>query len=505
MANKRLMLRNALLAGGMLAASAVAAQERMVRMTTVKEVGSPITLLVNQNMRGVIVDWGDGNPVTYAQEGESPLVRIEGTVKGSHLSVQGYGDWFMLNCENCGLTELDLSGATGLHSLYCSGNELTSLDLRNMKYLVDLDCSNNQLATLVFTDSNNPDQDLSSIESMNLSNNAFTDRYYYKLPTLQYLNISGNQIEKFYVYDENLRSLDCSNNRISVSLNLSKCTKLQTLNCQGNEIPTLTFANKGAMAEQVICDGNQIKSIDLSSGENLVDISCTDNGLTDLNISGSAKLSSMNVGGNSLTFSVLPTKLNAPTWLSFEPQAPFDISEVDGMQMKDGVPYAELAPSWADKGTTAIDLRDFCSLAGGRLDANYQWFTVDENGEATEMTRRTTSSGTGDYYVTNGKFSFFTPQKRAYAQLTSKTYGFVVQSQPIAIGDDVTGIGTTLADNGLQVSVDGGQLQLSSAQPVQATVVSLEGKVVWKNTVSGSVSLSLPKGVYIVNGQKVIL
>ena len=99
MANKRLMLRNALLAGGMLAASAVAAQERMVRMTTVKEVGSPITLLVNQNMRGVIVDWGDGNPVTYAQEGESPLVRIEGTVKGSHLSVQGYGDWFMLNCD----------------------------------------------------------------------------------------------------------------------------------------------------------------------------------------------------------------------------------------------------------------------------------------------------------------------------------------------------------------------------------------------------------------------
>lgn len=80
-----------------------------------------------------------------------------------------------------------------------------------------------------------------------------------------------------------------------------------------------------------------------------------------------------------------------------------------------------------------------------------------------------------------------------------------MQSQPIAIGDDVTSIGTTVADNGLQVSVDGGQLQLSSAQPVQATVVSLEGKVVWKNTVSGSVSLSLPKGVYIVNGQKVIL
>jgi hypothetical protein len=47
-----------------------------------------------------------------------------------------------------GVTELDLTGCTGLKSLYCSGQQLTSLDLSTNTALETLECNSNQLTTL---------------------------------------------------------------------------------------------------------------------------------------------------------------------------------------------------------------------------------------------------------------------------------------------------------------------------------------------------------------------
>lgn len=88
-----------------------------------------------------------------------------------------------------------------------------------------------------------------------------------------------------------------------------------------------------------------------------------------------------------------------------------------------------------------------------------------------------------------------------------KDTDFSVETTYIRIGADVTGIGSVGADasGGLAVSASRGQLTLSAAKPVAARVVATDGKTVWSGSVSGTVTVSLPSGIYIVNGQKVAL
>ena len=176
------------------------------------------------------------------------------------------------------------------------------------------------------------------------------------------------------------------------------------------------------------------------------------------------------------------------------------------MKEKDGVPYAELAPSWADRNETAIDLKTFCSLSSGRLDATYQWVKVNENGSESDMSLVTTSSQEGDYSASAGKFSFFTAQKKAYVKLTSKTYGFVINSTPIAIGDDITGTDNITANsNELQITTAGNAIVMSCGTSTAVNIYTIEGKKAWNGNVYGTVNVTLPKGIYIVNGKKVIL
>ncbi|MFH7445137.1 hypothetical protein RA265_29005, partial [Pseudomonas syringae pv. tagetis] len=51
-------------------------------------------------------------------------------------------------CDECALTQLDLSACTGLKTLNCYGNELTSLDLSHNTALTDLRCASNHLTAL---------------------------------------------------------------------------------------------------------------------------------------------------------------------------------------------------------------------------------------------------------------------------------------------------------------------------------------------------------------------
>lgn len=499
-----------MLGGCLIMASPAMAQEKTVRLTTAKELGSPMTLLVNHTSKGITVDWGDGQAESYKTSKEEGICAIEGTVKGTTITISGGSTWDMLSCDNCGLTDIDLSGATELRSLYCQNNQLDSISLKGMTKLVDLDCSNNNISKLIFSGAESQGAtDLASIETLNLANNQLSGsngQYYISLPTLQYLNISGNKYSTVYIYDPQLKGLDCSNNEIKNSLNLTRCTALTNLNCSGNNIPTLKFANSGSTLYHVICDNNAIEELDLTNSADLYDLSCSNNKISTMTVNDRASINSLNVANNSLAFNVLPPSNKRPEYISFEPQAPFDISKVDGMKEKDGVPYAELAPSWADRNETAIDLKTFCSLSSGRLDATYQWVKVNENGSESDMSLVTTSSQEGDYSASAGKFSFFTAQKKAYVKLTSKTYGFVINSTPIAIGDDITGTDNITANsNELQITTAGNAIVMSCGTSTAVNIYTIEGKKAWNGNVYGTVNVTLPKGIYIVNGKKVIL
>ena len=107
--NKNSYLASVLLAGSLFFGSlSVQAQDRTIKLTTQKPAGEAVTLLVNYTYKGVTVDWGDGQPVVY-NTGKEPIREITGTVKGSTITITGDGNWNMLSCADCGLTDIDLT------------------------------------------------------------------------------------------------------------------------------------------------------------------------------------------------------------------------------------------------------------------------------------------------------------------------------------------------------------------------------------------------------------
>lgn len=492
------------LLGCFLLAGPALAQDKSVKLTTNKTAGETITLMVNHS-KGITVDWGDGQPVTYNPEKKDGFCSIEGTVKGEVITITGKNTWNTLGCSNCGITSIDLSNAKTLQSLYCDNNALSSLDLRGMTQLADLDCSNNQIKELVFnsTSASEIAKDLASIENFNISNNQLSGTYYMKLPTLQTINASNNQYNKFFVYDDDLRSVNCSNNELAGFISLSKCPKLSNVICFNNDFTGISFSNEGASVKQVVCDDNAIGKMDLGKAEELKDLSCANNEMKDLTIHEKSKLNSYKASGNRLTLKALPQKRYAPDNMAFEPQLPFDIAGTEGFLKKNDIPYAPVSDSWSDR--QMVNFKEACSVAGGRFDAKEQCFAINEDGTETELSRRSTSSGDEDYYFLSGKFAFFRPYKKAYIALTSKSYGYTIKSIPFAIGDDVTAVESVTDNSGLNIYTANGEIVLNSSAATQVHIYTIDGKNVWHGQVNGTENVRLPKGVYVVNGKKIIL
>ena len=318
-----------------------------VKMSTEKAIGEAITLMVNHNEKPYKVNWGDGNIKTYQSTAQQPIFEIKGEVKGKNLSISCDGNWFMLDVSQNGLTQLDLSNAKALRSLFCAHNALTAIDLTQMTQLLELDCADNKISKIVLTDENKITTDLPNIIKMDLSENKLTGSLRLNdTETLQYLDISNNQYEKLYIGKTGLQTLLCSRNKFTGVLSLNGSTGIKNLVCNDNKLSTLGFDNSGASVEKLICDNNMSFMLNLAKAENLSYLSCADNKLKNLILHPEASITALNVAGNQLKFSVLPGKDKKPEYVSFLPQDSVDISKASGMMTKDKMTYAPVANNW---------------------------------------------------------------------------------------------------------------------------------------------------------------
>ncbi len=138
------------------------------------------------------------------------------------FKVSGCSNLTKLECYSLGLTSLDLSGCTLLKNLRCSGNELTSLDISRNPYLETLKCYRNQLTSLE-------------------------------------------------VNNSKLKSIDCSNNKLS-SLNFGeKANFIETIDCSDNQLNVLDISKVSAL-KLLYCIENQITSLDVSHNLKLTDL-----------------------------------------------------------------------------------------------------------------------------------------------------------------------------------------------------------------------------------------
>lgn len=113
-------------------------------------------------------------------------------------------------------------------------------------------------------------------------------------PNLQTLICFDNDMDELNLSENpELIYLDCSQNNLKNTLDLSKNKKLKTLICRNNKIETLNLENNVAL-EKLEFTNNRVKNIDLSKNTNLIELVCENNNLESLDLINNTKLKILN-------------------------------------------------------------------------------------------------------------------------------------------------------------------------------------------------------------------
>lgn len=528
---KKNQLFVSLLAAGMLATSPVMADD-VVKLTTSKQAGETVTLQLNQLKRGATVDWGNGTPVTFSQTDEDVLT-ISGTIAGQTITITTASKLETLICEGQNLTAIDVTQAPNLRSLYCQNNEISTLNLASNEKLTDLNCANNDLRTLKINETQNPLLENVNIADNKLRNNAgntTSTSFSIKTEALQQLNISNNSIGSVSLLSNpNLDVIKCVGNNIS-SL-ATKSDSISVIMCGDNKISTLTINGTKENLRQLFAENNKITTLDVSTAERLKYIAVENNGVLKTvklyNYPSSNKLYAYTCGGNNLTFASFPQNTRVQN-ISYLPQEEsVNISSKLLKITKSGTTchYIYRCPSSADYTTeynaNKTTPKYLLKLTDWATDGNGQTYTIKFNYKGTPFSSEDNiydAIAKSDMVIKSatryaGIVAFLETQKDAYVEITSTNYpDLVFQTTHFSVVDNtddiVTGIDDAVistTDNALEVNTNRGTLNLHSAKAQNVNVYNTQGKLMWRGVVEGNVSLQLSTGVYIVNGQKVVL
>ncbi|WP_299334210.1 T9SS type A sorting domain-containing protein [uncultured Psychroserpens sp.] len=252
-----------------------------------------------------------------------------------------------LSCPNNQLTTIDLSGNGNLIEIDCSSNLLTNIILsNNLGTLKRLNVSSNQiegdidLTTMAISAcvyNTNQTQFCPETVIINVSNNLFD---FVNIqnginPDIASLNASGNpnltciQVDdantiganwvkdsdtsysedcnfgETYVPDDNfeqaLINLGYDSGPLNDYVLTANIEALTSLDINGNAIADLTGIEDFLALESLNCADNNLSEIDLSSNVNLLNIDCSNNTLSELNVENNTALTILNCAGNSIS------------------------------------------------------------------------------------------------------------------------------------------------------------------------------------------------------------
>ena len=150
-----------------------------------------------------------------------------------------------LDCYDCALKTLYVSGCTVLDYLDCGKNQLESLNVSNLTALTALRCDDNQLTTLNTTG-------CKKLVYVNCSTNELTS-----------LRISDRSSLKTLIVSDNyeLTSLNCRNCALT-TLDVTACMNLEFLHCARNKLQTLDISDNDELTT-LYCYGNNLSIVDV--------------------------------------------------------------------------------------------------------------------------------------------------------------------------------------------------------------------------------------------------
>ncbi|MBQ4805142.1 DUF5011 domain-containing protein [Aquimarina sp. MMG015] len=189
----------------------------------------------------------------------------------------------IIRARNNNLSTIDVSSSTALHTLNLDQNNFSSIDLSVNTGLIDFRIRENSVSTLDISNNTNLTQlyiDDNSIATLNVANNSLLetlscggnefvtidlsmlanldDLAIGDTPTLTFLDVSSNL---------NLEDIFVDNNTLLTTLDLSNHTKLDEVYTNNTAIVALDFSNSPDI-EYVECQNGQLTSLNFKNGNN---------------------------------------------------------------------------------------------------------------------------------------------------------------------------------------------------------------------------------------------
>jgi len=215
----------------------------------------------------------------------------------------------LLICHSNSLSELDVSNNVDLRRLNCYNNNLTDLVLSSNIDLSELYCNNNSLTSLNVKNGDN--FGIRSFDARNNSNLICIEVDNAAYSTANWTDIDPqtkfreNCVEMAYVPDDNfekaLIDLGYDTGNPDDYVPVANIDTITNLNISGKSITDLTGIEYFAALTTLICSNNNLTDINVSKNTNLINLICTNNSLTTLNISNIATLSLLYCQFNGLT------------------------------------------------------------------------------------------------------------------------------------------------------------------------------------------------------------
>ncbi|MBR5656267.1 MAG: hypothetical protein IKW98_06240 [Prevotella sp.] len=419
-----------------------------VKLSTSKAVGQTITVAMDAGITASIT-WNDGTK----EEFYSDATPKEFTIKSTDFTISSDENITSLYLPNDGLTSISVVGIRAtLQKLYCPGNELTELDLNSATKLTTLDCQDNRLTSLRFGSK--------VVKSINCAGNQLTSTNLTGINELTSLVCSSNEINevKNNASMAKLKVFIGQSNQLE-QLDFTKSTSLKRLVASNNKLTSLTLQS-AALAE-LMASYNQLDTLDITSARKLEVLIVSNNELNEIlwDPSCSSTIKYAGLNDNTLFFNSLPTIYEPRQKVytleaSITPQRPYKLTE----DLNTNETY-----NWKQQliynGWDKVVQTDFAF--------------VDSDGNQLVQG--------DDYSYSAGKVTFNKPFNNIKLTATSRYYpDITLTSEPFNVN-----------------STSGIQNLDNHDNPSTTTIYSISGVRIDSQT--------LPKGIYIVNGKKVII
>ena len=446
-----------------------------VTLTTGLAAGENLTLALNADL-ALSLTWGNGETEQIVSDGS--LISLP--VKDAQLTITTtQGDLKRLYVQGNKLTALTLTNAPKLTELYAADNQLTELSVGACPQLTTLDLQGNQLTALNA-------KALTELKDINVANNQIASGSLQISSTArpEHYVVNGNALSALPATTvlSNVKALWAAHNALTTA-NLSMSGSLRSLCLSSNKLTSLTVP-ESPLLQDLWVENNSLKAIDLSKGSPvLVSLAADHNQLHEILWDGQCRSTFLYayLNDNALFInSMPPTKISGHNiQVNHSPMEPYVMDE--------RVYELETLYNWSD-----LIGKNGWGLSSG---ASYSF----KDGEGQELAKGT------DFSETSKKFKFKTGHANVVLTVESSAYE-PFRTAPFNIG--VPDAIQSVAANGapLRIQPASGGLSVEASQSTPVSIYSASGLCIANKVVGeGTHSWTLPAGIYLVNGVKVLV